>query len=96
MKTIASIKKEISDIGHQIQSTGMKKAAENRLRKRIAYLRTVILYLETNPSPSFLKQEIERVENKINLRMSGFTFDEVGMMAKSFVSKMKRAYETSL
>jgi hypothetical protein len=25
--------------------------------------------------------------------MSGFTFDEVGMMAKSFVSKMKRAYE---
>ena len=93
MKTIADIQREIADIKHEIENTEMKKAAETKLRKRIAYLRTCVLYLETNPSPSFLKAEIEKVENKISLRMVGFSLDGSLGMTKSFVLKLKKAYE---
>lgn len=93
MKTIADIQKEIADIKYEIENTEMKKAAETKLRKRIAYLRTCVLYLETNPSPSFLKSEIEKVENKISLRMVNFSLDGSLGMTKSFVLKMKKSYE---
>jgi hypothetical protein len=93
MKTIADIQREIADIKHEIENTEMKKAAENKLRKRIAYLRTCVLYLETNPSPSFLKEEITKLETKITLRMANFSITDAEAKPKTYLGKIKKAYE---
>lgn len=93
MKTIADIQREIADIKHEIENTEMKKAAETKLRKRIAYLRTCVLYLETNPSPSFLKDEIEKLETKISLRMINFSIADADIKPKTVLSKIKKEYE---
>lgn len=93
MKTIPQIKKEIEEISNTLKTQELKKPEERKLRKKIPYLRTCILYLETTPSPSFLKQEIERIENKITLRMSGFVLEGVDQMPKSFALKARKNYE---
>lgn len=93
MRTIKEMLVEIADIKHDIETREMKKPEETRLRKRVAFLRTCIRYIETNPDENFISDQIKMVESKINLRMKGFNEDAFNGLAKSEVSKMRRAYE---
>ena len=95
MKTIKEIKDEFSEIEARINNKHkeeLKPAIERRLRKRISFLNTCIMYLEHQPSASFIKSEIEKVRAKIDRRMGLFIFDD-GMVDKKTVSKMRKAHE---
>lgn len=93
MKTIPELQKELKDVEYSIQNDEMKPAAERKLRKRIPFLRTCIKYIETNPSQSFMKSEIEKVENKINLRMGQFCLDDYQDLDKKTVNKLRKQHE---
>jgi hypothetical protein len=94
MKTIAQIKQKKADIKHSIESgKTLTAAGEKRLRKKIPFLNTCILYLETNPQPSFIKSELEQTEAKITILMSRFVLNNVDEIPKSEVSRMRREHE---
>jgi hypothetical protein len=89
----ATIKKEISDIEHRILHEEMKPATEKKLRNKIPHLNHLIRYVESEPSPEFIKSEIERIEAKINLRMAGFDTESIKDWAKKDFNKVKKEYE---
>lgn len=93
MRTIKEMKQEIEEIKHRIGHEEMKKAIEGRLRKRIQFLNTCILYMETNPDQEFVSAQIKMVEGKINRRMEGFNEDDYKEWAKKDVAKVRKAYE---
>lgn len=93
MITISQVQKEISDIKHKIETEQMTKANERKLRKKIPFFNEVIHLLETQPNPSFLKQEIEKVETKIDRRMGLFILDDAIALPKTTVAKMRRRHE---
>lgn len=92
MKTVRQLQNELSDLKVKIEQEDDKKK-EKKLRKKIPYLNTCIMYLESNPDELFIKQEIEKVETKINLRMQQFILDDIENKPKSLVSKLKRQHE---
>jgi len=97
MKTVQELKSEISDIKYKIENEDMKPATERRLRKRIPFLKTCIMYVESNPSRDFIKKQMEDCENKIDLRMRSFPLDEYMAMEKPpdkpTIRKLKMAHE---
>lgn len=93
MKTIKEMKVEIADIIHRIKNEVMKKGIESRLRKRIQFLHTCILYIETNPDKEYIAAQIKMVETKIELRMRGFDESQFKDWSKRDFSKMKKIYE---
>lgn len=93
MRTVKQVKDEIKEIEHRLQTEELKKAVNTKLRKRIQYLRHCIMYIETNPSPQFIKDEIKKVETKIDLRMNQFVLDGIEQMPKSVVAKLRREHE---
>jgi hypothetical protein len=95
MKTIKEINEDLSAIVARIKNKDkeeLKPAIEKRLRKRITFLNTCIMYLEHEPTSAFIKSEIEKVRAKIDRRMGLFIFDEV-MVDKKTVAKMRKAHE---
>lgn len=92
MKTIATIQQDIKDITYRIQHVELKKGEEKRLRKRIPFLKTCIMYLESEPKRDFIKQEIERIGTKIDLRMAEFVLDETNV-DKRTANRLKRQHE---
>lgn len=92
MRTIKEIKAEISETENDIKSGEHKKAAETRLRKHIAFLQECIRCIESEPDENFIKDQIVKVETKINLRMRGFDLD-MSKIDKRTYSQMRRAYE---
>lgn len=69
MKTIKALKKEIDDITNQLQyGAPVTKAQQTRNLNRMAFLREVILYLETSPSEEFLLKTKEELEAKLSRR----------------------------
>ncbi len=93
MKTTSELHQEIKDIEYSIRHEEMKPAVEKRLRKRIPFLKTCIAYVETNPSQTFMKSEVEKVENKIRLRMAQFSLDDYQELDKKTVTKLRKEHE---
>jgi hypothetical protein len=97
MKTVKELKEEIVGIKYQIENEPMKPATQKRLRKRIPFLNTCIMYVETNPSRDFIKKQLDDCEAKINLRMAQFPLDEYMSMEppmdKPSVRKLRTAHE---
>jgi len=54
MKTIAKITQEISQVEKMLTEEKHLKAAETKLRKKLLFLLTCKMYIETNPSEAFL------------------------------------------
>lgn len=93
MRTIKQVNEEIKEIEHRLKTEELKKSVSTKLRKRIQYLKHCVMYIETNPSPQYMKDEIKKVETKVNLRMAQFVLEGVEAMPKSVVSKLKREHE---
>lgn len=100
MKTINQIKSDLIEVVNTLQEDKqkkvedrMKKSAATKLRKKIPFLKTCIMYVESGPSEQFVKKEIERIETKINLRMGLFILDDYKEVDKKTVSKFKREHE---
>jgi len=93
MKTIAAIQQDIRDITYKIQNTELKKGEEKRLRKRIPFLKTCIMYLESEPKKEFVKKEIERIDTSIDRRMAEFVLNDTDLDKKTANLK---TYNTNL
>jgi hypothetical protein len=96
MKTIKELQQELKDAEYAIHhDKELKPSAIKKLRKRVPFLRTCIKYIESGPSAIFMKQEIEKVENKINLRMVQFPLDDYQSqnLDKKTVSRLKKEHE---
>lgn len=102
MKQAKEIKLELSEVTNCLhnkefegKSERARKAHEKRLRKKIPFLKTCIMYLESSPTEAFVKKELDRIETKINLRMSQFPLDQYQKsdMPLTEVNKLKKAHE---
>lgn len=93
MKTIPELKAEVKDIEYKIHHEEMKPAAQKRLRKRIPFLKTCIMYLEEKPDHQYMRSEIQKIETKITLRMNQFVLDDYKEVDKQTVNKLKKAHE---
>lgn len=98
MKTAKELEVELSEVKQQIIEWDKTHDKPNRkLRKRIPFLKLCIMYMEENPSKEFMKSEIEKVENKINLRMVAFPLDEYMAkdppMEEPTIRKLRMAHE---
>jgi hypothetical protein len=67
MITMDKVLDEISAKMLELDEVGIETRTVNKVKKRIAFLRTVARYLESDPSDDFLSKEIERLANRINL-----------------------------
>ena len=71
MKTINQIKQSISDL---TEKQDMKYYSKNspseslRISKYVSFYRDCITYLESNPTEEFLKKEIDRIKNMIEVK----------------------------
>lgn len=71
MKTIFFIKEEIKKVQTEMDFISDFKIPENKkkfgeLKKRVCFLKEVLMYLETNPSEEFIKNQIKKLENRIS------------------------------
>lgn len=96
MITINQINTEQAEIKYRLQNEEMKKAVENKLRKRSEFLKLCKIYIETNPNPDFLSAELERIKQKISLRMSGFNTELYEKCATKEFNKAKKEFEKSM
>ena len=66
MKTVNQIQKlidvELTTLANQ---RGLAIKKESKTQRQIDFLKTVRLYLETNPRPEFIQSEIERLTARI-------------------------------
>jgi|GEM_PF-3077258 len=100
MKNITDVKKEISSIENlsQVDIDEMKGATWRRLKKKLALLRLLINYLETNPTEEFVKSEIARIEKTVSNKMDEWdkereVYVSKGVVAKE-INKLKNKYES--
>lgn len=63
---------EISTLRQELDNGGLKPRQISAKKDRIELLKMVISYLESGPADDFLKKEIERLINKINLIHADF------------------------
>jgi len=100
MKSIIELNKEIDSLILEIKTledTEDKKhfRKAKQLRKRVAYLRYILLYLESLPSEEYLKKEKEKMSNRIGLLMLNYQpLDE--RFTKAQVSKHKKNHEKEM
>lgn len=71
MRSIKSVEKEIREIERENFSK-QKKSYKSKQLKRLSFLRTCNMYLESNPSVDFINQEIKRISSRIELLEKGF------------------------
>lgn len=101
MKTVQEVNEEINDISLTLQAERGRKSEDklfkpaevNRMKKRIAWLKEIKMYLETQPTAAFIKKECERLENSISLRMMYFVLDGAESLPKTTITKLKRDHE---
>lgn len=99
MRKIQDVKNELSDVREEIKILQKVDKADVRrakaLKKRIPVLNQCMMYLESEPTESFIRQEISRVENKITLRMNQFPLDHYQQtnVDPRTVNKLKRDHE---
>jgi hypothetical protein len=65
MKTIQQIKKEIDSI-LSLDRNEMKKREYIKHSKRVSFLNTCLMYIESSPDEQFVLKEITRLQNRID------------------------------
>lgn len=91
MKTLAKLLEEKKQITKSLESEIEKKAQETKLRKRLSFILMCERYVATNPSEDFLKKELNRLNNRlqiINKDMPKFPFGS----DPKYVAKKKQEY----
>lgn len=78
MKTVKKLQKDIDEILSEMKDLNKSdnsadRRAFKRLKKRVQYLKIVLMYLETNPTKEFCEKEKLRLENRIELLMKTFS-----------------------
>lgn len=94
MLTIPVLKKEIETLClDKFKSEDYKDPikAKKKAQKKAAFLRVVIKYLETDPSPVFVRSEIERLETRMTLILAQYSHDLIKNEASQ--KKHKKEYE---
>lgn len=70
----------------------IKKGKQRKeFQKRAVFLKNIKLYLERSPTSSFIKSEIERIENRIELLMNQFF--AIHIAYNPSMSPLRRKYE---
>lgn len=72
------------------------KAAIKRDKTRQAFLKTCLLYINTSPNEDYLKREVERISNRINLLLKGYRPLDDERHTKSQITKHKNEYEKEM
>lgn len=85
MKTIEFFKTEIPNLVSQMErlqiginksktdkETSLLRKQKKTMKKRLEFLTFCRNYIETNPSPDFVKKESERLTNRINMFMKNY------------------------
>ena len=93
MKTIKQLREDIAEITNTIEKTDLTVSVENRLRKRILFLRHCIMYLETKPDRDFLVKNMEGLEKFINAKMEQLVIPNEDKLTRPQISKIKKDYE---
>lgn len=102
MITISDIQKEVSglidelnsqpkttDLKVKRQQLKFKKATE----KRIKYLNTIKLYLETNPNSEFVKSEVYRLKTALSVYETRFSQSIIPSERTQSVKLRRKQYE---
>jgi len=96
MKKIESLKLEITQNEEFALSIDCDKKKKS-LGKKNKELREVIMYLETNPNPSFIKSEIHSIENLIYNKLNQFNYWSKNICDKSVeVNKRKSMFNSQM
>lgn len=66
---------------------------KNAAKKRIAYLKVIKNYIETNPSSEFVKQEIYRLTTAIDIHKNRFSISSIELSESRVIKEAKVLYE---
>jgi hypothetical protein len=92
MKTITSIKKEMDSLQVELSTKDLKKTQISKIKKRHAFLKLCVAYINSNPTNEFLHSEKERLNNKINLIHAGYVPDQ-RLINAGFVKEEKKEHK---
>jgi len=87
-------KKELSE--YDRKEIKKCKAAIKRDKSRQSFLKTCLLYIKTEPNEDYLKKEVDRISNRINLLMTNYTPLDDERCTKSQISTHKKNYEKEM
>ncbi len=91
----SEIKQEIKEVEKELANeSGGKPSIINRLKKRLQFLATCKNYIESKPTEEFVKKEVTRLENKINLLTAGFIKPE--NIDNKTLAKIKSEYDSEM
>lgn len=71
MKTLEELKKELSEL-LVTDTRDWKNLQINRFKKRVQFLKLCISYMESEPTPEFLKKEVSRLKKRSELIEDSF------------------------
>lgn len=76
MKTISDINLEIDEIINTLKENKsiLTKSETAKLKKRIGYLRTIIMYLETEPNEEFIRSNIRKLKGLLAAKESQYSY----------------------
>lgn len=97
MKTVQQIKEEVNSLIENHKEKERKAATSKKkvpsIKSKLDFLKMCRLYLETNPSPEFLKSEVKRMEDIVSSKESQFKEWTVPHELKSqSINKQKAAF----
>lgn len=94
MKTIKQIQNDIREIEEYIKDNleGMSDGKLKKEKNRIQFLRNQIKYLERNPSESFIKTELKRIQSILSSKISQYKDWEFNVGFSLPVKKRKSAF----
>lgn len=95
MKKIEQVEEDIRNMcddirDHEKSKLRADKTAAKKLRKKLPVLRQCLKYLQSEPTETFVRNEISRIKTKIDLRMREFVFDE--KLDLYTIAKMKKEH----
>jgi hypothetical protein len=98
MKSLKDIKLEISDqeeaIAEERSYAAPSKPKISRAKKRLQFLKTVYMYIESGPDPDFLRKEIKRLDYRIKAIIDLCPdFSELSNVNLKKAKEMKVKYE---
>lgn len=80
MKTLKEIKQEEESLLKEIKHTSTDNEVK-RIRRRLEFLKTCRLYIETKPSEQYLESQLQQLHNKvgvINQRFGAWSSGKIG------------------
>ncbi len=100
MKSAEFIQAEIAKLMVKAQSLDKydkkEKKEINSIKKRMAFMRTCMFYVQTNPDKDFLTREKERLYNRINAFMKDYVPLADDKFKKSDVTKHRASFEKEM